>query len=779
MGVQFAGNILVQSNGGPLPIANGGTGQTSATAAINALLPSQAGENTKVLRTDGTNVSWANASGAPGGSDTQIQYNDSGSFGGSSFLVVNKSTGAVTSTSTLTNQGLFVTGAAGTNRTLNLQTAGSDRWLARANSTSESGSNAGSNFQLIRVADNGSTQNTVFTVTRSTGVVDFAVAPTVAGVPIGGGAAGSTTGAVQWRSAGGEFAADANFIYDGNGSVSLSGSSQSINAAGSLSIANTGANVLYVTSSDQLRLSSGGSASINLVTNGSARVTINSSGAVLFNSTAGTSGQFLTTQGGSAVPIWSNDGSNLTSLNASNISTGTVGSARLGTGTANSSTFLRGDGTWSTVTAGVANALVGTGTATLNAANAGVYAGANGSFALMNFVDSSASAGNRVTSFQMRDGTGAFNMYFATDNLSSATAWLTATRSANTATNITLTGTAITLTGAVTGTSFSGGGSGLTSLNGSNISSGTVAPARLGTGTTDSTTYLRGDGQWTAFTLGTATSLAGTGTRTGSVNPTASGVFAGTGSGTPVVDMVAFGAPANTRTVTTQINNTTGEYFQAFINDAYNSSLNFLSVTRTSGTTTAATMSLRANSIDLLGLSTGLRIGGAAGTAGQVLTSQGAAAAPTWSAAPAAAAGTLTGATLAAGVTTSSLTTVGSGVTDGTFALGWKTIPQNSQSAAYTLVLADSGKQIFHPSADTTARTFTIPSNASVAYPIGTAVTFINQNAAGVISIAITTDTMRLAGAGTTGTRTLAANGIATAVKITSTEWIISGTGLT
>jgi hypothetical protein len=106
-------------------------------------------------------------------------------------------------------------------------------------------------------------------------------------------------------------------------------------------------------------------------------------------------------------------------------------------------------------------------------------------------------------------------------------------------------------------------------------------------------------------------------------------------------------------------------------------------------------------------------------------------------------------------------------------------IPQNSKSAAYTTVLSDSGKHIFHPSADTTARTFTIDSNTNVAYTIGTAITFINQNGAGVVTISITSDTMRLAGAGTTGSRTLAANGVATAVKITSTEWIISGTGLT
>ena len=146
---------------------------------------------------------------------------------------------------------------------------------------------------------------------------------------------------------------------------------------------------------------------------------------------------------------------------------------------------------------------------------------------------------------------------------------------------------------------------------------------------------------------------------------------------------------------------------------------------------------------------------------------------------------TLTNKTLTSPVlTTPALGTPASGnlsscTADGTNAVGYLTIPQNSQSAAYTLVLADSGKKIFHPSADTTARTFTIPANGTVAFPVGTAVTFINQNGAGVVTIAITTDTMRLAGAGTTGSRTLAANGIATAIKVTSTEWIISGTGLT
>lgn len=103
-------------------------------------------------------------------------------------------------------------------------------------------------------------------------------------------------------------------------------------------------------------------------------------------------------------------------------------------------------------------------------------------------------------------------------------------------------------------------------------------------------------------------------------------------------------------------------------------------------------------------------------------------------------------------------------------------VQQNSQSAAYTLVLADAGRHIYHPAADTTARVWTIPANASVAFPIGTALTFINDG--GTITLSITSDTLALAGDGSTGSRTLAQYGMATAVKVTSTRWIISGSGL-
>jgi hypothetical protein len=121
--------------------------------------------------------------------------------------------------------------------------------------------------------------------------------------------------------------------------------------------------------------------------------------------------------------------------------------------------------------------------------------------------------------------------------------------------------------------------------------------------------------------------------------------------------------------------------------------------------------------------------------------------------------------------------TLSSCTVDGTDAVGFRNTPVNSQSADYTLVLADSGKTIFHPVADDNARTFTIPANSSVAYAVGTVVSFVNlQN---TVTIAITDDTMYLANDGATGSRTLAEYGMASAMKVDSTSWIISGNGLT
>ena len=89
---------------GIVAIANGGTGQTTASAAFNALSPITTtgdiiigngtnssgrlaiGTSTYVLTSNGTTAVWAAPSGGggtPGGSTTQIQFNSSGTFGGS------------------------------------------------------------------------------------------------------------------------------------------------------------------------------------------------------------------------------------------------------------------------------------------------------------------------------------------------------------------------------------------------------------------------------------------------------------------------------------------------------------------------------------------------------------------------------------------------------------------------------------------------------------------------------------------------------------------------
>ncbi len=104
-------------------------------------------------------------------------------------------------------------------------------------------------------------------------------------------------------------------------------------------------------------------------------------------------------------------------------------------------------------------------------------------------------------------------------------------------------------------------------------------------------------------------------------------------------------------------------------------------------------------------------------------------------------------------------------------------VPLNfvTKDANYTTVLADGCTGFLHTSAST--HTWTI--DGSLAYPVGTYFTFTNENGGGNVSIAITTDSMYLAGAGTTGTRTLSANGYAIAQKTSSGKWLISGTGLT
>jgi hypothetical protein len=127
----------------------------------------------------------------------------------------------------------------------------------------------------------------------------------------------------------------------------------------------------------------------------------------------------------------------------------------------------------------------------------------------------------------------------------------------------------------------------------------------------------------------------------------------------------------------------------------------------------------------------------------------------------------------------SAVTYVAAGVTLGSGGpvVGYRDVPQLSQTPATAMVLGDASKHYFASAAGT----WTIPSSTgggAVAYPIGTVLTFVNTTGSNC-TIGITApDTLTQAGTGSTGARTLANAGMATALKIGSAAWIISGSGL-
>lgn len=96
---------------------------------------------------------------------------------------------------------------------------------------------------------------------------------------------------------------------------------------------------------------------------------------------------------------------------------------------------------------------------------------------------------------------------------------------------------------------------------------------------------------------------------------------------------------------------------------------------------------------------------------------------------------------------------------------GFRGMPTNSQNGAYTFALTDAGICVAN-----LAGGWTIPANASVSFPVDTIIMLRNDSSS-TQSLAITTDTLRQAGTTNTGTRTVAAYGVATIEKVSATEW--------
>lgn len=136
------------------------------------------------------------------------------------------------------------------------------------------------------------------------------------------------------------------------------------------------------------------------------------------------------------------------------------------------------------------------------------------------------------------------------------------------------------------------------------------------------------------------------------------------------------------------------------------------------------------------------------------------------------------GLSLSAGALAASLTLASAVAQSGTpvaTSVGFLGSPQIADQDDYTLALTDAGGHYYHVSA--TPHTLTIPANASVAFPIGTVIAIVNEDGAGDITLAITSDTLRWTDQ--TGSRTIAANGTASLLKVTSTVWRLTGDGIT
>ena len=124
------------------------------------------------------------------------------------------------------------------------------------------------------------------------------------------------------------------------------------------------------------------------------------------------------------------------------------------------------------------------------------------------------------------------------------------------------------------------------------------------------------------------------------------------------------------------------------------------------------------------------------------------------------------------------INTVG-GITsaDAADAVGYKGLPQNQQTSTYTLALSDMGKQVYTTAG---AFTITIPANATTAFPIGAAITIVNEDANKTLAPAAgVTLVLAGTGGGTTGNRTLAIGAVVTVLKVGTNRWFVSGAGVT
>jgi hypothetical protein len=308
---------------GVLAIANGGTGQTSANGALNALLPTQAGQAGKVLSTDGSNTSWI-AGGSTTLTSTQVGY-------GSGTNTVTGSSNFTFDTASHT----LALGPAGTG-SVTIKSRDHSNWGSTLTVSGGDSLNSGLAAGAALYLKGGDSFWSGLSGSGGGGSVY------ITGGNAGGTMGSSTGGSVYIRSGGSNNGPHGSIVFETGTSERFKISNSGVwfvnGAAGTSGqiLTSTGA-----TTAPAWQNIDRNSAAAELTGTTIAANVVNSSLTSVGTITSGTwSGSFGNVSG-----------ANLTSLSAANL-IGTVAPARLGSGTADETVFLRGDGTWASGTGG-------------------------------------------------------------------------------------------------------------------------------------------------------------------------------------------------------------------------------------------------------------------------------------------------------------------------------------------------------------------------------------------------------------------------------------------